>query len=498
MRHRILESGRNCWRIERATRVGLLDSAEYFPALAQSLAAARRLVMIVGWDLDARVVLDPCGTAREPLALLLERLLAEEPQLNVRLLLWDRTIAYGGNRKSRGALATLRERCPRLDFRFSSPAFGAAHHQKLVIVDDCVAFIGGIDLAGNRWDTRRHLAEDPRRITPDGDRYGPVHDVQLVVEGPVAQALAGLARSQWVRAGGAALPYVVAAQATAWPEAAAAFFTDVPVAIARTDPWPPEGAVREIEALTRDALNHATRMIYVETQYLTAEAVVDTLVERLKRPDPPEIVVIVTGTPFGHAEQLAMGVNRDRMLRRLRAADRHDRLRVYYPVAVSGGRRVAIKIYAKLLIVDDEFLRIGSSNLNNRSMGMDTECDLAIEAGAATDHLQIRAIRHRLLAEHLLTTPAAVEETLNRTGSLIRTVASLNPGRLRRFAAERRSGPSRSLPGTWLLAPPAPTALQSLLHRWLRRRRAVLAGRDGRVPRRETVASRAPTERRNR
>ena len=113
MRHRILEPGRNCWRIEPATRAGLLDSAKYFPALAQSLAAARRLVLIVGWDLDARLVLDPGGTAREPLALFLERLLSERSRLDIRLLLWDRTIAYRGNHKSRVYLRALRERCPR-------------------------------------------------------------------------------------------------------------------------------------------------------------------------------------------------------------------------------------------------------------------------------------------------------------------------------------------------------------------------------------------------
>ncbi len=37
-------------------------------------------------------------------------------------------------------------------------------------------------------------------------------------------------------------------------------------------------------------------------------------------------------------------------------------------------------VHSKVMIVDDGFLRVGSANLNNRSMGADTECDLAFEA----------------------------------------------------------------------------------------------------------------------
>jgi phosphatidylserine/phosphatidylglycerophosphate/cardiolipin synthase-like enzyme len=36
---------------------------------------------------------------------------------------------------------------------------------------------------------------------------------------------------------------------------------------------------------------------------------------------------------------------------------------------------------AKILVMDDRLLRVGSSNPTNRSLGLDTECDLAVEAG---------------------------------------------------------------------------------------------------------------------
>ena len=72
-----------------------------------------------------------------------------------------------------------------------------------------------------------------------------------------------------------------------------------------------------------------------------------------------------------------MGVARQRLLAHLRRADVHDRFRIYTPVTAAGA---PVYVHAKVLVIDDRLLRIGSSNLNNRSMGLDTECDLAIDA----------------------------------------------------------------------------------------------------------------------
>ena len=77
-----------------------------------------------------------------------------------------------------------------------------------------------------------------------------------------------------------------------------------------------------------------------------------------------------------------MGVLRGRLLERLRAVDRCDRLRVYF---VCAGDGVDVKIHAKGMIVDDEIVRVGSANLNNRSMGLDSECDVFIEARGRSD-----------------------------------------------------------------------------------------------------------------
>ena len=146
---------------------------------------------------------------------------------------------------------------------------------------------------------------------------------------------------------------------------------------------------------------------------MTAPYVGDVLERHLADPDGPEIVVIQTHESHGWAEELVMGSNRDRLIRRLRKCDHHDRLRVYYPVIPDGkGGECQVLIHSKLVIVDDVFLRIGSSNLNNRSIGLDSECDLAIEA--TTDEMKstIVRLRDRLLAEHLEVDPDLFSRTL--------------------------------------------------------------------------------------
>ena len=101
--------------------------------------------------------------------------------------------------------------------------------------------------------------------------------------------------------------------------------------------------------------------------------------ELLERADGPEVVILVWQHAIGWLERFAIGSNRGRLLRRLAAADRHGRLRAYR-LAASDDPEREINRHAKLIIVDDAFVRIGSSNLNHRSLGLDTECDLALEA----------------------------------------------------------------------------------------------------------------------
>src|SRR5262249_37447217 len=281
---------------------------------------------------------------------------------------------------------------------------GASHHQKVVVVDEALAFVGGLDFAQCRWDTSRHLASHQERLLlTDDTPCRPFHDVQLMVNGPVAGALGELARDRWRTATGRSLPSKPHNRPEAlWPEAVKPDLSDVPVAIARTAPACGERAsVGEVEALFLDSLKSARRHIYIETQYLTSRTIADCLAAGLQDPKGPEVVVVLHPNSDGWLEQHTMDVLRGRVLERLRAADRFHRLNLNYP-KVPDLRGQCVSMHSKVCIVDNDFVRVGSANLSNRSMGFDTECDLAIEASADRDRRRaIAAFRNRLLGEHL-------------------------------------------------------------------------------------------------
>jgi phospholipase D1/2 len=118
---------------------------------------------------------------------------------------------------------------------------------------------------------------------------------------------------------------------------------------------------------------------------------------------------------------------RHRLIQVLWAADEHRRLGIYWPVTDVGA---PIYVHSKVLVVDDRLLRVGSSNLNNRSMGFDSECDVAIEADSnSADHAvvrsQITSVRHELVSEYLGVSVGEFESTMLRCRSLLKAVEAL-------------------------------------------------------------------------
>ena len=158
-----------------------------------------------------------------------------------------------------------------------------------------------------------------------------------------------------------------------------------------------------------------------------------------------------------------MGVLRARLLERLRAADRCNRLRVYYVCAGSG---VDVKIHSKVIIVDDQIVRVGSANLNNRSMGFDTECDVFIEArGRADVSAAIAALRDRLLGEHLGVAPAEVGAEIARSGSIGAAIEALRGGAhtLMPLDVDRDSWIDMVMPDSALIDPERPVGMNDLI-----------------------------------
>jgi phosphatidylserine/phosphatidylglycerophosphate/cardiolipin synthase-like enzyme/uncharacterized membrane protein YdjX (TVP38/TMEM64 family) len=428
----ILEVGSNCWQRASASRFAtLIDAADYFAAFAEACAAAERQILILGWDFDRceRLHRDQReGDLPDQLGAFLVELVRRKPHLNIYLLSWDFNMVYAAERELLPALRLRLQAPPRFHFRLDgSHPKGASHHQKVVVVDDRVAFAGGIDLSRWRWDTSDHLPDDPRRTDPTGKAYPPFHDLMVMLEGDAAACLGNLARERWRRARGRKVSPPDDVRHSPWPASVAAELGDVRVAIARTEPaFRGRQELREVERLYLDAIAAAEQAIYIENQYFTAQSLADALASRLVEAEGPEVVLVLPEKTGGWLEQVTMDVLRGRILNRLSEADRHDRLRIYYPYQAGLGEG-CISVHAKLLIIDDRLMRIGSSNTSNRSMGLDTECDLAVEADAANDDIAryIAGLRNRLLAEHLGCDAETVDRVLREQHGLIATIEAL-------------------------------------------------------------------------
>jgi phospholipase D1/2 len=432
----LLSVGRNCWRIAPASRIAfLIDAADYFATFAETVARARESVLVLGWDVDSRTRLWRAGAPAAAKGLpsrlgpLLDRVVRRRRGLSVHVLAWDAAVVFALERELLARLRLDWWTHRRLHLRFDAyHPLGASHHQKVVVIDDAVAFVGGIDLTHGRWDTPEHRADDRRRVDADGAAYRPFHDVQMVVAGEAAARLGELARARWTRATGERLA-PPRPGADPWPPGLAAGLEGARVGIARTEPaFDGMAGAGEVRALDLDAIAAARRWIYVENQYLTAECVEEAIAARLKERDGPEVVLVVPRVCSGWLEESTMGLLRARLLHRLRAVDRDRRLRVYHPVVPRLGEGT-LNVHAKVLIVDDRLARVGSSNLSNRSMGLDTECDLALDAaGDPRIERAVAALRARLVAEHLGVGPERVAGTLAAAGSLIGTIEALRGG----------------------------------------------------------------------
>lgn len=438
--------GHNCWRVEHVERAAfLVDGDDYFKAFVAAAQKAQRSILITGWDFHSRTRLlcdEGAASCELELGNFLNDLVKQRRELDIHILIWDYPVIFGMDREWAPIYGLGWKPRRRVHFRYDNThPVGGSHHQKIVVIDDTVAFNGGIDLTCRRWDTCAHSANDVHRVA-QGTPYPPFHDLMMLVEGNAARALGDLVRERWLRATGEALqpavrfphwpqpwrrPAAAAADVTPWPDSVEASVRDVNVAISRTEP-PANGhaGVREVEALYVDMIASARNAIYIENQYFTADKVGDALEARLGEAEGPEIIVVLRKLSHGWLEELTMESLRTRLIARLQAADKYDRLRVLYPYIDGLKDGTCIDIHSKMMIVDDDMVRIGSSNIANRSMGLDTECDLTIHAGGREDLRQpIRALRAVLLAEHLGSTPESVQEAIEQTGSLRAALSQL-------------------------------------------------------------------------
>ncbi|MBC7987946.1 MAG: phospholipase, partial [Sphingomonadaceae bacterium] len=167
---------------------------------------ARSQIMLIGWEFDTRILLDeaPEDGAPAKLGPFISWLANTRPDVTIHMLNWDvgalKLLGRGTTIFRLMRWAKSRQIFFKLD---GAHPFGASHHQKIVVIDDALAFCGGIDMTAARWDTRAHKDGDKRRRRPTTRRrYCPWHDATMAVDGDAARALGELSRERWEIAGG--------------------------------------------------------------------------------------------------------------------------------------------------------------------------------------------------------------------------------------------------------------------------------------------------------
>ncbi len=463
----IFAIGENCYAVARAHRVAfLVDGEAYFDAFVEAAERAERSIIMLAWDFDSQTSLcfDEGHRCTRRLGDFLNDLVRRRKRLRIHILDWDFPMLYATDRELPPVYGLGWRPHRRVHFRYDDthPLFGS-HHQKIVVIDDRLAFVGGLDITGKRWDTPEHEPEDPRRIAADKP-YPPFHDTMIAVDGDAAKALAAIARKRWTQATGKNIQPVETAS-DPWPDSLEPAVLDVDVGIARTAPkTESDPGAREVEQLYLDMIARARKYIYMENQYFTSEKIGDALAGRLAEPDGPEMVLVSRLLSHGWLEEVTMTALRNRLLIKLHDADAHRRFHAYYPDTPGLAEGTCIDVHSKVMLVDDEWLRIGSANLCNRSMGMDTECDVVVEArGEERVAAAIRGFLSRLMAEHLGVEPAAVKRALEEQGSLqgaIKTLAS-ETRTLKRLEA-KADVPEAALAAAAIGDPEAPVSVDRL------------------------------------
>src|SRR5690349_13589360 len=358
----------------------LIDGEEVLSAIAEAIRGARRSVRMAGWHSAPHFPLE----RGEPPAVLRELLAdAVARGADVRLLLW--------------AGAPLRVFTPaRSDVRADAREFARdtgirvalddherllhCHHEKLVVIDDEVAFVGGVDLTdlgGDRWDTSRHFARG---------RLG-WHDAGTRLRGPIVADVAAHLDLRWSEVTGEYVP----------PAPAPAPAGDTTVQLLRTVPEHVYGRLHKgafgiLEGYMR-ALQAARELVYLESQFFWLPEIVNLLSDKLRTPPSDRFrVVVLLPSKANNGEEDTRG-----MLAHLVDADAgRGRFLATTIDAITGSTVDQLYVHAKIGIVDDRWLTIGSANLNAHSFFNDTEVNVQV-----FDERLARATRLRLWSEHL-------------------------------------------------------------------------------------------------
>ncbi|HEX6506634.1 MAG TPA: phospholipase D family protein [Chloroflexota bacterium] len=367
----------------------LLHGENYFRDLCDSLRSAQQRVTIAGWCLTPLMSLHRDRHAAG--SLLAEVLNEVAQQAEVRILLWSGALAlFEPNvHLAEEVRRVLKERAPRVRCELDRRAhFSHDHHQKAVTIDGRLAYVGGMDLStfqGDRWDTRDHVL-----------RFGPNwHDAQVRLEGEVVRDVEENFCQRWNAVTGESIqPLEGPPLDPAW---------NTPAQIVRTVPaafypFAPQGEYGIRHSILA-AIRCAERFVYLENQYIWSPEVVEALCDAMnrRRSSAFRVVLVLPAKAYDGS------YDNDRHVQLLRDSDHGRGMFEAYSLYASGpaiGRTgyayLPIYVHAKVGIIDDSWLSIGSANLNRRGLGTDTEMNVqAVDGAVAKD------LRAKLWSEHL-------------------------------------------------------------------------------------------------
>lgn len=390
----------------------MIDCADFYRAIHAAICKAQHSIFILGWEIDSRIRLlrgeeEKNSAVPSTTIDLLSWKAEQNKNIQIYLLRWDSSAAF----------ITKRELLAEYIWSLKTPEnvhicldnmvpLGGSHHQKIILIDDELVFTGGMDIASSRWDERAHRIHEPERADVLGP-YGPYHDVQVMMEGPITKDFSELVRWRWFLASGIKLPNPAPPPTSSplvlsWPEMFKPFIRDIPVAISRTIPEM-EGVseVQEVKQMYLDLIAQAEKFIYAENQFFSSLEIADAINYQLKRKKSLKVLLVSSYNPQGVLERESLWAGRIDFKQRLEAGVNPVKVRMTYPcIKDEKGEFHYKRIHSKVLIIDDKYCTIASSNINNRSLSLDTECDITLEAQNSLHSQQITDFRNDLLSEH--------------------------------------------------------------------------------------------------
>jgi phosphatidylserine/phosphatidylglycerophosphate/cardiolipin synthase-like enzyme len=354
-----------------------------------------------------------------------------------------------------------------------------SNHQKAAVFKTAggsTTVLGSIDLAKPRWDRPVHAPTDPGRDPAEG----PSHDAGVAITGPAVGDVELCFRERWndsTRSLGMT-PLLPRQPLISTPLAGGPATGTHSVQVLRTYgitsrffgySWSPGGEFT-VWSSYLNAIRRATTYLYLEDQYFLPwdypprfsrgaspgrdVDIIYQLGEAMKRGVKVAILTPSKAEDFTYVYQKFqrdLGVN---YLNAVKAAGAPGDLVV---AALQNGS-ADVYVHSKLMLVDDEFVLVGSTNIGARSMTHDGEIHVGVVDSAEAF---CREFRKALWAEHTGLARAALNDPIVAYGHF-KTATAASSGHLKPYPLDPLSVyPPRS--GTTPAPKGHPTAIRDLI-----------------------------------